>query len=1026
MPPKQECTMQQMPEYNAIMGLIPYGLPQFFDFELSCEAFAKLRRSFWEEKFTGPDGQNRSRLHIMRTDPETGDEVDADTGKSVADAYSVSAAKDLSAWYGKWLPLPFLRENSQTRKEDGTPYFESGPTNWARCRVVPSPDAPEERLRLVLAFDMQAEEPLDSSGKSSALSPENINAHDIFGLAYMPRDNAWFLNEGWVDAWLRDVWEGHFARKDVRLPRIFDECELVYLASYLVLLEVVNMAIRGMRVRTLNPEASHPIDVDLVLDIGNSRTTGMLVETRVQKISDSNDSYVLQLRDFDKPEFCYGEPFETRVEFSAADFGSEALSLRSGRRTPAFSVPSPVRTGPEAARLAGQSAGAEGTTGMSSPKRYLWDERDWQPTWRFHAREGGRECMVTSGTLPALLNDSGTPLCCMEDKRFTRNALLRRQERDTAFESKFTRSSMMMLLFVELLQQALMTINSPDRRLRSGMPDVPRRLRNVVFTVPSGMPVAERRIYRRWAEWAVKVLWRALGWQDFENRRGASASLSYRVPPEVICEWDEATCTQLVYVYNEIVHNFKNDAHLFFRMKGRQYEKYAGLPGLRVATVDMGGGTTDLSVTTFVLESGSASANQIVPRQELRDGFNSAGDDVLKALIRDVVFKALAEGLEVQGVPRAAQLLHELFGKNMINGSVKERNLRTQFVRQVAVPVALALLAQYEEKDLHTADGSVSFMLSGIFGEADEKGGGAHFCPPHPEVLAYVEKAALRDRGRECRVTDIAINIPYSAIDACIEASVREILRNMCELIHMYDCDVVLLTGRPSCWNAVVRTIFSFLPAAPSSIVPMRRYKVGSWYPFADTFGNIRDPKTTVVVGARLCVQAQNSLEGFAFDAARLTLSSTARYIGELDSVTGMLSRDKVWFTVDVDAREGREYKRHGEDAVTFLGPLFIGYRQLETDRWTTTRCYRMEFSSDEAAQRAVGKTPYAVDLTLHVGEMAEDDAENSSLAEGEFTIEDVRDKAGDAVNPRDLTVVLRTLKKEEDEGCWLDTGILY
>lgn len=33
----------------------------------------------------------------------------------------------------------------------------------------------------------------------------------------------------------------------------------------------------------------------------------------------------------------------------------------------------------------------------------------------------------------------------------------------------------------------------------------------------------------------------------------------------------------------------------------------------------------------------------------------------------------------------------------------------------------------------------------------------------------------------------------------------------------------------------------------------MRRYHVGSWYPFPDTLGRIQDPKTTVVVGAILC-----------------------------------------------------------------------------------------------------------------------------------------------------------------------------
>ncbi|MDE8731324.1 virulence factor SrfB, partial [Desulfovibrio desulfuricans] len=82
-----------------------------------------------------------------------------------------------------------------------------------------------------------------------------------------------------------------------------------------------------------------------------------------------NDSYLLELRDLSQPEHIYSDPCETRVEFVDAAFGNDALSRRSGRQTPAFAWPSAVRIGPEAARLASQAVCAEGTTGMSSPKR---------------------------------------------------------------------------------------------------------------------------------------------------------------------------------------------------------------------------------------------------------------------------------------------------------------------------------------------------------------------------------------------------------------------------------------------------------------------------------------------------------------------------------------------------------------------------------------------------------------------------------------------------------------------------------
>jgi Uncharacterized protein conserved in bacteria, putative virulence factor len=124
------------------------------------------------------------------------------------------------------------------------------------------------------------------------------------------------------------------------------------------------MALNDLAAQVINPDRDTPVDVDLVLDIGNSRTTGILVETLPQRITNLNDSYLLELRDLSQPEHIYADPFETRVEFVDAAFGNDAFSRRSGRLSPAFAWPSSVRIGPEAARLATQAVCAEGTTGM--------------------------------------------------------------------------------------------------------------------------------------------------------------------------------------------------------------------------------------------------------------------------------------------------------------------------------------------------------------------------------------------------------------------------------------------------------------------------------------------------------------------------------------------------------------------------------------------------------------------------------------------------------------------------------------
>ena len=127
------------------------------------------------------------------------------------------------------------------------------------------------------------------------------------------------------------------------------------------------------------------IDVDLVLDVGNSHTCGVLVEDHPEESNGLKQTYELQLRSLSEPHRVYNELFESRVEFSQASFGKPHLSFQSGRDD-AFQWPSITRVGREAAQLAQRRTGHEGTTGISSPRRYLWDEERYAPGWRFNER----------------------------------------------------------------------------------------------------------------------------------------------------------------------------------------------------------------------------------------------------------------------------------------------------------------------------------------------------------------------------------------------------------------------------------------------------------------------------------------------------------------------------------------------------------------------------------------------------------------------------------------------------------------
>ena len=1025
--------MSNVPEYRSIVSLIPGGVVQFLDFGLNIDAYRRLKLYFREEPRPEADrgqGEVPHVLFCLEEDPELGRIVDRRTREPGADQYQITGQQAIEPYLGQWVPVPILRLKADRWSHDNRPKFERGPTNWARAMLTLDDDPQSDfSHRLVLAFDTLVEDRPTQREPYFALSGEDVMANAQFGLAHLERDNSWFLNLGWVDEWLKALFHQHQMRKRHNRPLRSDEWPwvLYHLANYLTFLQVLHgfserpeQEVRPLlpTFKVTDPSQTAPIDVDLVLDLGNSRTCGILVETSAEALTNLNDSYLLQIRDLSRPAHIYEEPFETRVEFSEADFGNTRLSARSGRVSEAFAWPSVVRVGPEAVRLASRSEGAEGNTGMSSPKRYLWDQRERRQQWRYNgvSAEGASEPPVTRGVFLQFINKEGTPLASFaEDASEVReDPYLRRQSDQVAFEARFTRSSLMMFILSEIIMHALVNINSPALRGTREHSDLPRRLRRVILTVPTAMPLAEQRIFQRWARWAVGMVWRSLGWDqwltDGKVSPGGPPPLrpDYRLSPEVRCKWDEATCTQLVHLYNEISEKYQGDVQHLFRLVGKPRPDYGLQPSVRVASIDIGGGTIDLSITTFESEGDASSSARLVPHQELREGFNIAGDDVVCAVIEDHVLRDLGAALKKAGVGEPRKLLSNLFGGDRPRMSRKDRNLRGQLARQLFLPLALRLLEQYEATDLRR--GAPSF--GGKLGDFFPPGQG-----PHHNVLDYVESSAREAGARDFHLLESSLRVNASEIDLTIRRVLGNALADLCELVHLYDCDLLLLTGRPSRWPAVTASVLAKLPVAPDRVLPMHQIKVGGWYPYSDDLGRIRDPKTTVVVGAILCALAEGHLEGFSFDTTRLALKPTARHLGEMD-LDGRIPNSKVWFQVDPENKAELDQVR--EHTVLFSSPIAIGFRQLDVERWTTKRYYTLDFSSPQAVTNAANKLPYRVTISHSYREDAK-----SPLGirdEGLLSIENIEAKDGANARPQDLELRLQTMRSEE--GYWLDTGV--
>ena len=310
--------------------------------------------------------------------------------RRAAEPNLVVTAKDaLAPFLDKWVPVPFLqvRPNNQ---------FREGPADWARVRVVDLEarygagyrDEQGNRYRAVLAFDTGLI--AEAEGRAYlAPSPKDVTSGALFALAPQQRANHWLLRQDWMSQWLEELFRELHPRATLEeIDGDIKQKPQEATARYLAFLGLLAEAAHFPPIKLVG-DAERPgrgaIEVDLVLDVGNSRTCGLLIEAAGELGVNLNDSYELALRDLSHPESVHTKPFESRVEFAQAWFGKNHLS-RLGGRADAFVWPTMTRVGPEATRLAARRRGTEGNTGMSSPKRYLWDEEPQTPRMALQRR----------------------------------------------------------------------------------------------------------------------------------------------------------------------------------------------------------------------------------------------------------------------------------------------------------------------------------------------------------------------------------------------------------------------------------------------------------------------------------------------------------------------------------------------------------------------------------------------------------------------------------------------------------------
>ncbi|EBH8193177.1 virulence factor SrfB, partial [Salmonella enterica] len=539
----------------------------------------------------------------------------------------------------------------------------------------------------------------------------------------------------------------------------------------------------------------------------------------------------------------------------------------------------------------------------------------------------------------------------------------------------------------------------------------------LILTLPSAMPKQEREIFRQRMFEALALVWKAMGWhpqdEDFTTPKQREKSV---VPvPEIQMEWDEASCGQLVWLYNEAISHYAGRTESFFNALARpdRQPEPGVVPGraLRVASIDIGGGTTDMAIVHYQLDDGVGANVKITPHLLFREGFKVAGDDLLLDIIQRCVLPSLQTALQRAGVTDAAALLATLFGDS---GRIDTQAiLRQQTALQLFMPLGHAVLSAWEQSDINDPFAG----LHATFGDLLIR-------RPTSNVMNYIQQAidhALPSGSPTFDIFNVPLQIQFSQLQESLLAgqfTLTTPLHAVCEAISHYHCDILLVTGRPTCLPGVQALIRHLQPVPVNRIVWMDKYQVHEWYPFSQQ-GRIGNPKSTAAVGAMLCSLALDlRLPRFNFKAADIGAYSTVRYLGVLDNTVNTLRDENIWYhEIDLDKPGATlDARLH----FPLRGNVTLGFRQLANSRWPATPLYCLSINSAELAKTIAGDGVLNVRLKLR--------GSSKDSAPESFILSDAWLQDGTPVAADALTLKLNTLADRRHSGShyWIDSGSVY
>ena len=179
----------------------------------------------------------------------------------------------LKNFENKWIPIPYFFKRTEKR-------FKFSPMNWSRVKFVPRSEGKTElEYDVILAFDTRAGYSSDEYNEFPVF-PDQYCSEMNFALC----DNEFFLmdycspKENWsyIDEYIFKL--VHPTLSSVSQIKGANTHKMSYIASYIFLVNYLAQNKLFPAIKLYKDQDVEVRNVDMVIDIGNSRTTALLIE----------------------------------------------------------------------------------------------------------------------------------------------------------------------------------------------------------------------------------------------------------------------------------------------------------------------------------------------------------------------------------------------------------------------------------------------------------------------------------------------------------------------------------------------------------------------------------------------------------------------------------------------------------------------------------------------------------------------------------------------------------------------------